>query len=369
MKNDDLKYKIGIGLIPKIGPVLTKRLIEYCGSVEGVFREKGKNLLKIPRIGDKLANYITDNKVLEKAEDELDYITKNNIQVLFYLDEDYPDRLSHCYDAPVIIFVRGNANLNKHKVLSIVGTRSATEYGRNICNMLVEGLACNNHDVLIVSGLAYGIDISAHKAALKNNLETVAVLGHGHSTIYPAIHREIARKIVTQGALVSDFPGDETPERTNFIKRNRIIAGLSDAVVVVESAEKGGALITADIANSYNRDVFAYPGRARDKFSRGCNNLIKTNKAALIENYQDIEYFLGWQSDNFNSPPSQKRMFVKLNGDESRILNTLESNSELTVDQISLKCNMQVSKVSALLLNLEFQGLVKCLPGKIYINI
>ncbi len=366
MKNDDLKYKIGIGLIPKIGPVLTKRLIAYCGSAEGVFREKGRNLLKIPRIGDKLADYITCNNVLEKAEKELEFITKNNICTLFYLDENYPERLRHCYDAPVIIFVSGNVNLNKQKVLSIVGTRNATAYGRDICNRLVEGLARNNHDVLIVSGLAYGIDIHAHKAALRNNLETVAVLGHGHSTIYPAMHKEIAGKIAAQGALISDFPASQTPEPNNFVKRNRIIAGLSDAVVVVESAEKGGALITADIANSYNRDVFAVPGRAGDKYSAGCNNLVKTNRAALIENFQDIEYFLGWQPEKLNSPAPQKKLFVELSDDESKVLNILESSSELTIDQISLNSDLPVSKVSALLLNLEFNGLVRCLPGKIY---
>ena len=366
MNNDDLKYKIGIGLIPKIGPVLTKRLIEYCGSVEEVFREKGRNLLKIPRIGDKLASYITGNDVLEKAEKELEFITKNNIKPLFYLDDNYPERLRHCCDAPVIIFVRGNVNLNKQKVLSIVGTRNATEYGRYMCHSLVEGLAQNNHDVVIVSGLAYGIDIHAHKSALKNNLETVAVLGHGLSTIYPSLHKGIAGKIAAQGALISEFMSYEGPEPNNFIRRNRIIAGLSDASVVIESAEKGGALITADIANSYNRDVFACPGRSGDRYSKGCNDLIKNNKAALIENYSDIEYFLGWQPESPYKAPAQKRMFIELNDDESRILNILAGSQELTIDQISLNCNMPVSKVSVLLLNLEFNGLVKCLPGKIY---
>lgn len=366
MNNNDLKHKIGIGLIPKIGPVLTKRLITYCGSLEEVFKEKGRNLSKIPGIGDTLAHYIKENNVLEKAEKEVEFIVKKNIKSLFYLDENYPERLRHCFDAPIIFYYRGDVDFNKQKILSIVGTRNATEYGKEMCNKLVEGLALNNHDVLIVSGLAYGIDIYAHKAALKNNLETIAVLGHGHATLYPALHKEIAAKITTQGALISEFLSHELPEPINFVKRNRIIAGLSDAVVVVESAEKGGALITADIANSYNRDVFAFPGRVKDKFSSGCVNLIKTNKAALIESYKDIEYIMGWQSNNLNSHAPQKKLFVELKNDESRVLNMLEGNSELTIDQIALKCRMPVSKVSVLLLNLEFNGLVKCLPGKIY---
>jgi len=366
MQTDNLKYKIGLGLIPKIGPVLAKRLISYCGSIEGVFREKGRNLAKIPGIGDKIAGYIVDNNVLEKAEKEVEFITENKIKSLFYLDDYYPERLKHCIDAPVIIFVKGNTDINRQKILAIVGTRSATRYGRDMCERLVEGLSQNNHDVLIVSGLAYGIDICAHRAALTNNLETVAVLGHGHAVIYPSAHRGIAKQIISQGALISDFLSYEMPERNNFVKRNRVIAGLSDAVVVVESGEKGGALITADIANSYNRDVFAFPGRVNDRYSVGCNKLIKTNKAALIENYKDLEYILGWQPDHPDSYNPQKKIFVDLKDDESKVLNEIERNSELTVDQISLNCKMPVSKVSALLLNLEFNGLVKCLPGKVY---
>ena len=366
MKDDNLKYKIGIGLIPKIGPVLARRLISFCGSIEGVFREKGRTLTKIPGIGEKLAGYITDNSVMERAEEEVEYITNNNIKSLFYLDVDYPERLKHCDDGPVIIFVKGDAGFNGPKVLAVVGTRNASGYGKDMCDKLVQDMARNNHDVVIVSGLAYGIDICAHKAALKNNLRTMAVLGHGHARIYPAVHEEAARRIISSGALISEFLHDEVPEPNNFVRRNRIIAGLSDAVVVVESGERGGALITADIANSYNRDVFAFPGKVTDRYSAGCNRLIKTNKAALIEDYQDLEYILAWQSDRPVSCSPQKRLFVDLKDDESRILNVVERHSELTIDQISLYCDMPVSKTSALLLSLEFNGLVKCLPGKVY---
>ncbi len=366
MQTDNLKYKIGIGLIPKIGPVLAKRLVAYCGSIEGVFREKNRNLSRIPGIGHKIASYIVDNDVMEKAENEIEFLTDNNIHPLFFLDENFPERLKHCIDAPVIIFVKGNANLNRQKILGIVGTRNATRYGREMCCKLIEDLARNNHDVLIVSGLAYGIDICAHKAALANRLETLAVLGHGHAVIYPRVHTGIASQIVSQGALISDFLSHERPERNNFIKRNRIIAGLSDAIVVVESGEKGGALITADIANSYNRDVFAFPGRVNDRFSAGCNRLIKTNKAALIESYKDLEYILGWESDQTVFRDPQKKIIFDLKDDESKVLNEIEKNTGISIDQISLNCNLPVSKVSALLLNLEFNGLIRSLPGKMY---
>jgi DNA processing protein len=366
MQTDNLKYKIGIGLIPKIGPVLAKRLVTYCGSIEGVFRENSRNLSRIPGIGNKIASYIVDNNVMEKAEKEVEFLINNKIHSLFFLDENYPEKLKHCIDAPVIIFVKGDTNLNRQKTLGIVGTRNATGYGREMCNKLVEGLARNNHDVLIVSGLAYGIDVCAHKAALANRLETLAVLGHGHAVIYPSVHTGIAGQIVSQGALISDFLSYEKPEKNNFVKRNRIIAGLSDAIVVVESGEKGGALITADIANSYNRDVFAFPGRINDRFSVGCNRLIKTNRAALIESYKDLEYIMGWKSDQAVFQNAQKKIIFDLKNDESKVLSEIERNTELSVDQISLNCNLPVSKVSALLLNLEFNGLVKSLPGKIY---
>jgi DNA processing protein len=367
MADDLLKYKIGVGLIPKIGPVLTRRLVSYCGGVEAVFREKRINLEKIPGIGDKLADYVYKNDSLKKAEEEIGFIKKNRITALFYLDEDYPERLRHCEDAPVVIFVKGKTRFNRSKVLSIVGTRNPTDYGKELCRQLVENLAARHPDLLVVSGLAYGIDICAHKSALKNKLETVAILAHGFSVIYPAVHREAARQIIDQGALVTEFLHDEQPEPNNFVKRNRIIAGIADATVVVESGTQGGAMITADIANSYSRDVFAFPGRTFDNYSVGCNRLIKTNRAALIEDARDVEYLMGWQeAEPREKKELQPELFVELSGDEQALLNAIRENSGLTIDQISLQCEIPVSKASALLLNLEFRGLVKCLPGKLY---
>jgi len=310
MNDKNLKYKIAITLIPGIGSITAKKLIAYVGSIEGVFKEKLTNLLKIPGIGKNLANEIYSQDVIGKAEEEIKFIEKYNISCLFYLDDDYPNRLKHCEDSPVTLFVKGNCNFNTPKILSIVGTRSATSAGKQICTNIIADLVKNHPDILIVSGLAYGIDIAAHKASLVNNIKTVAVLGHGLDSIYPSVHKIIATKIVKQGALISEFLSKTIIDKNNFVKRNRIIAGISDATLVVESGIKGGSLITANIANSYNRDVFAVPGRIDDKYSEGCNFLIKTNRAALVENASDINYMLGWESSKSEKRIIQKELFT-----------------------------------------------------------
>ncbi|MBN1144799.1 MAG: DNA-processing protein DprA [Bacteroidales bacterium] len=362
---EDIRYKIAIGLIPKIGPILTKRLIAYCGSVEGVFNEKKTKLSKIPGIAEKLATLISNHKNLDKADQEIEFIEKHRIKALFYLDHEYPERLKLCEDAPIIIYVKGDAILNRQKVVSIVGTRNPTDYGRSMTRNLVEQIAASHPDMLIVSGLAYGIDICAHKSALKNNVDTVGILGHGLSTIYPSAHRETAKLMVEKGALVTEFRHDEKPESPNFVKRNRIIAGLADATIVVESGEQGGALITADIANSYNRDVFAFPGRVDDKYSIGCNRLVKTNRAAMMETLEDLEYLMGWQRTDKKKGNIQGELFTELT-DEEKMLTEIIRQEPAAIDQIAIRGNMPVSKASGILLNLEFKGIVKCLPGKVY---
>lgn len=362
---DTLRYKIGIGMIPKIGPVLTKRLIAYCGSAEGVFTEKKNHLTKIPGIGDRLINHIISHKNLEAADIEIEFINHHKINALFYLDDNYPERLRHCEDAPVVLYVRGNTLFNREKVVSIVGTRNPTEYGRSMTREFVGLLAAAHPDVLVVSGLAYGIDICAHKASLKNNIDTAGVLGHGLSTLYPSVHSEVAKQMVEKGALVTEFRHDEKPESPNFVKRNRIIAGLADATIVMESGEQGGALITADIANSYNRDVFAFPGRVNDKYSVGCNRLIKSNRAALIESLDDLEYLMGWQKAE-KAEAVQKELFIELNNDEKLLIDLIRADGNATIDILAIRSDMPVSKVSSLLLNLEFKGIVRCLPGKVY---
>ncbi len=366
MQNDDLKYKIALSLIPKVGHVTAKKLVSYVGSFEGVFKESKKNLLKIPGIGKILANLIIDSNVIPIAEEEIEFIQKKKVVPVFYLDKTYPERLKHCDDAPILLYTFGNTDLNLRKILSVVGTRKATIEGKTFCENLITDLADRGHNPTIVSGLAYGIDAVAHNSALKNNLPTIAVLGHGLDIIYPASHKKLAKEVIKNGMLMTDFPSKSIRDKNNFIKRNRIIAGLSDATIVVESAEKGGALITADIANSYNRDVFAVPGRITDMYSKGCNNLIKTNKASMLTKVEDLEYILGWEPNDKKNNIVQKELFIELSKDEKRLVDILKEQDELPIDSICIKADMPTSKVSPILLNLEFMGIVKTLPGKLY---
>jgi DNA processing protein len=351
---ESLRYKIAACLIPKVGPVLIKNLISYTGSIEAVFKEKKAVLSGIPGIGNRLAENILCTQALEKAETEIEYINEN-----------YPERLKQCEDSPVMIFVRGNIDLNKEKIISIVGTRKASEYGKQLCERLVREITSRDHRPVIVSGLAYGIDICAHRSALKCGQETAAILGHGLSFLYPSLHRPESDKILENGALITDFIHDQKPEPGNFIRRNRIIAGLADATIVVESGIKGGALITAEYANSYNRDVFAFPGRVGDAYSEGCNRLIKTHKAALIEDVKDLEYILGWSAGT-EKKAEQKKIFHDLTEEEKLIVNVLKEYKELSIDRMCVLCKMPVNMVSSSLINLEFNGIVRCLPGKIY---
>jgi DNA processing protein len=360
-----LKHKIALGLIPRIGDINARKLVAHFGSVEAVFHEPYRTLTKIPGIGSGLAKYICDRSYLEAAEKEAEYVTRQSIRTFFYLDNDYPFRLRQCDDSPVVFFFKGNCDLDASKILSVVGTRSATPRGKEMCDKIVSGLAAGHPDLVIISGLAYGIDIASHKAALSNNLPTIAVLANGLKTIYPSIHTSTADAMLKNGGLLTDFLSDALPERNNFIKRNRIIAGLSDATLVVESGVKGGALITADIAGSYNRDVFAVPGRPEDQWSAGCNSLIKSNKAAMAESSDDIEFFLDWKPEK-SKPPIQRTLFSEMTDTEKMIFDLLSKENELTIDSICRTLNLPVYKLSAMLLQMEFKGIIKCLPGNVY---
>jgi DNA processing protein len=365
MEEVSLRHKIALGIIPRIGDINARKLVSHFGSVEAVFHESYRNLIKIPGIGSELAKQITSRSYLDIADKEIEYLRKNNIRTYFYLDSDYPFRLSQCDDSPVVFFFMGNCDLNASKILSVVGTRNATIKGKEVCEKIIAGLAAGHNDLIIVSGLAYGIDITSHKAALANNLQTIGVLGHGFKTTYPSVHTSVAKAMVKNGGLLTDFISDTLPERNNFIKRNRIIAGLSDATLIVESGIKGGALITSDIANSYNRDVFAVPGRPDDQWSAGCNNMIKNNKAALVENSEDIETYLSWKPSK-KGTPVQKTLFNELTDTEKQIFKQLNIEGELTIDQICQAMEMPVYKLSSMLLQMEFNGIVKCYPGNIY---
>ena len=359
-------YKIAIGFFNGIGPVNTKKVIAYTGSLEGLFKEKKKNLLKIPGIGESFIDKLDREPAIALAYEEVEFIVKNNIQVAFYLDEKYPQRLLNCADSPCTLYYKGHTDFNVSRTISIVGTRNASDYGREMCSKLIQDLSKKNIKPIVISGLAYGIDICAHKAALSNGLQTIAAVGHGLDMMYPSQHRRYAEEIIRQGAIVSEFTSKSKFDPKNFVRRNRIIAGMSDATIVIESAAKGGSLVTADIANSYNRDVFAFPGRAYDKSSIGCNKLIKSNQAHLIEGIADLEYILGWEDTKKEAKVVQTKLFVELSPDEELLIKVLKEERNAPIDMICVKSDLPMSKVSSLLLKLEFDGLIKSLPGKIY---
>jgi DNA processing protein len=358
-----LNYQIALSMFPRIGAVNARRLVAYLGSLDAVFEAPGKALKDIPGIGSNLINIILENRyeMLEKASREVGFIQKHNIKTYFYLDKAFPKRLAQCSDAPVILFQKGDADLNHQRIVSIVGTRSATEYGRELTENLVKGLARAGIEVLVVSGLAFGIDGTAHKAALKNRFPTIGVVGHGLDKLYPSAHKNLARDIVEAGGgILTDFPSGSKIDPGNFPRRNRIIAGLADCTIVVESASKGGALVTADIANSYNRDVFAFPGKVSDQFSAGCNNLIRKNAAALITSANDLIEYMGWEA---NAQPRQQVIMIDLDEDEKQVVELLSGNEIITTDFASRKLNWSVQKINSLMLNLEFKGVLKSLPG------
>jgi DNA processing protein len=360
---DQLLYKIGLTLIPGVGDVLGKKLVAYCGGPEAVFLEKRKSLEKIPGIGIQTVRSILDHNVLHRAEEELVFIDKNKIKPLFYLDKAYPKRLQHCADSPLLVYYLGSADLNHQHIIGVVGTRSATEYGKKLCEQLIEGLTSDN--IMIVSGLAYGIDSCAHRSAVKCGLPTVGVLAHGLDRIYPHLNRGLAERMLENGGLLTEFMSNTNPDRENFPRRNRIVAGMVDALVVVESAKRGGALITADIANSYNRDVFAFPGRIGDMYSEGCNYFIRTNRAVLIESADDIRYIMGWDK-LAGGKPVQTRLFREFSEEEQKIINVFGQEKESTIDALMLQSQLPVSKIAACLLTLEFDGIISALPGKRY---
>lgn len=364
MKSDEeLIYQIGLTLLPEIGPVSVKKLVAHCGGPKEIFREKRKLLHRIQGINKNMVESILNQKVLRRAEEELAFIKKSGISPLFYLTPEYPERLKHCADSPVMLYFRGNANLNHPRIIAVVGTRLPTQHGLQQCEELISEVS--DHNVLIVSGLAYGVDACAHKHAIQCGVPTVGVLAHGLDRIYPPVHKYIAAKMLENGGLLTDYVSQTNPDRQNFPSRNRIVAGMSDAVIVVESGVKGGALITADIANSYSRDVFAIPGRNTDTSSTGCNQMISENKAGILLNGNHLATLMGW-NDKKRKSMRQQEIFINLSDDEERIVNVIRQHGEPVIDQISLHCGITVSRTASLLLELELKGVVRCMPGKRY---
>ena len=357
-------YQIAFTLIPGIGDISGKRFIAYCGGVEAVFRESRKSLEKITGIREATIDALCHPKeFLSRAEQELNYIERNRIRPLFYLDQDYPRRLLQCDDSPMMLYYRGNVTLNANRVVAIVGTRNATEYGKENCVKLVNDLV--GDQVLVVSGLAYGVDTIAHRTAVKADIPTVGVLGNGMQQIYPAANKKLAVEMLQNGGLLTECMSGTLPDRENFPRRNRIIAGMADAVIVIESALKGGSLITADLANSYNRDVFAYPGRVTDPYSQGCNYLIRTNRAHLMEGAANLRYVMRWDQ---NRPVIERQtaLFREYTEEEQRVMECFEGQNMVSLDDIIVKTDLPTTKLASLLLNLEFDGIVMALPGKRY---
>lgn len=364
LKEQDLLYVLALQHVPNIGDIIAKRLIAHCGTAEAVLKERKHRLVKIPGIGNTVISDVHNPEHLKAAEQELKFIENNNIQVAYFEDKLYPYKLKHCIDAPIILFSIGNISLADKPIISIVGTRQITTSGIAFCENLVETL--KPYDPIIVSGFAYGTDITAHKAAVKNELQTIGCLAHGLNQIYPKVHKKYVSSIENNGGFITDFWSSDTFDRNNFLKRNRIIAGLSEATIVIESAEKGGSLVTADISFSYNRDVFAVPGRTTDSQSAGCNNLIKYQKAHMLTNPLDVPYILDWKLGMEAKPVIQKQLFVELDSEEKTIYNYLKDNNKQQLDVIALECSLPIFKVSSTLLNMELKGVVRPLPGKLF---
>ncbi|MEZ0180738.1 DNA-processing protein DprA [Flavobacterium oncorhynchi] len=363
MSDQELFYLLALMKVDGVGDIMAKKLLSNFGNAEAIFRAKSNQIAVIDGVGSVLMKNLKDKTIFEKASKELEFINADGLKVSFFQDDDYPERLKHCIDSPVLIFSSGNINLKNRKIISIVGTRQITSYGTEFCRKLIEDLM--PLDPVIVSGFAYGVDIVAHQLAIENNLQTIGVLAHGLNQIYPKTHKKYMAKMEENGGFITEFWSSTNPDKENFVRRNRIVAGMSEATIVIESADKGGSLITANLANDYNRDVFAVPGRVTDKYSQGCNNLIKTQKANVLTSAADLVYILNWDVEN-KPKTVQKQLFVDLDECEQKIYDFLLKNGKELLDIIAIECDLPLFKLSGTLLNMELKGVVRPLPGKLF---
>lgn len=361
--SNDLLYQISLTLVPNVGPVQAKILTECFGKAEDIFKASKTQLENIEGIGEVRARCIKTFSNFSAAEKEIVFVDKYKIDTLFLSEDKYPKRLLNCCDSPTLLYYRGNADLNFSKVISVIGTRNNTDYGRQQTEQLIEEL--QSFQVLIVSGLAYGIDAIAHKAAVQNNLPTIGVLAHGLDKIYPAQNAHLAKQMLLHGGLLTEFTKETLPDKHNFPRRNRIVAGMADATIVIETAVKGGSMITAELANGYNRDVFAFPGKVTDSKSAGCNHLIKNNKAVLLTDTAQLIEMLGW-SEKKAKRKEQKELFISLSNEEQVLVDILKEKETVHIDEIFLKSGLTSSTVAATMLNLEFQNVIASFPGKMY---
>ncbi|MBO9582952.1 MAG: DNA-processing protein DprA [Flavobacterium sp.] len=366
MSDQDLFSLLALLKVDGVGDILGKKLLHTFGSATEVFKAKSSQLAAVDGIGSVLLKNLKDKSIFEKADRELSFIKNNTIQVSFFQDESYPERLRHCFDAPILLFTAGNIDLKSKKIISIVGTRQITSYGTDFCRKLIEEIA--PLDPVIVSGFAYGVDIVAHQAAMDFNLQTIGVLAHGLNQVYPRTHKKYMAKMEENGGFITEFWSDSNPDKENFVRRNRIVAGMTEATIVIESADKGGSLITANIANEYNRDVFAVPGRVTDKYSQGCNNLIKTQKANVLTSAADLIYMLNWDIKE-KSKSIQKQLFIELQPEEQKIYDFLQKNGKELLDLIAIECEIPIFKLSGILIGMELKGVIRPLPGKLFESI
>ena len=364
MNPDKLLYDIALTQLFMVGPRTARTLIEHFGSAEAVFKEDPNILRLIGNVGAYIADSSYQQEALRRAEQEIEFIIKNNIKVASFDSDEYPYRLKQCSDAPQILYQYGDCDLNAQKFVAIIGTRKATKYGRDLTDDLVKTLAQSNPDTIIISGLAYGIDIAAHKAALEYGLPTIGVMAHGLDRIYPQTHREYASKMIRSGgAIITEYLSKTNPDPQNFVQRNRIVAGMCDVTVVVESAIKGGSLITANIANDYNRDVMAFPGRVGDKTSEGCNKLIRQHKAEIITSAEDLINLMGWSAPEINAV--QQTLFNELTPEQQAVIDVLKIEPQ-HINIISTNLDLSIQKTSALLTEMVFDELIDQLPGDVY---
>ena len=344
-------------------------LIEEVGSAKELIENAGNIKDIVPEAGPRLCELLNDESLIVNAEKEIEFIEKNNIRLICKGDKDYPYRLAECNDAPLVLHCMGNADLNAKHIVSIVGTRHASEYGKSVCENFVADLAKFVPGTLIVSGLAYGIDVCAHRAALKAGLPTVGVLAHGLDRIYPTAHRSTAKSMIENGGLLTEFMSGTNPFPQNFVQRNRIVAGMADATVVIESASKGGSLITASLATGYDRDCFAFPGRINDQYSQGCNELVSRNRAALITSAYDFVEAMNWEmtTKKKSAEDLQTELFPDMSPEETAVITALRENSDgLQVNQMVVQLNTPINKLLPLLFEMEMKGYIKAVAGGCY---
>jgi len=364
MKTEETKLFLGFHFMKGIGIKSAKNLIAKCGGVDNFYSFSKHEIAQKCGISEKTLAKIDRKEALQKADEYTQFFERKDIQTFNYLSSEYPRRLKHCIDAPLLLFGKGKLDFNYTKTVAIVGTRNATQYGKSLVDELIRSFA--DFNVQVISGLAYGIDIHAHKQCIHYGLSTVGVLGHGLDRVYPAVHKGIAQQMEAKGGLLTEFLPGTKPDRENFPTRNRIVAGMCDATIVVESGEKGGSLITAYLANDYNRDVFAYPGDVTRPYSKGCNKLIRLQRAHLISSSADLFYILNWEK-NEKQESLQLPLFTELSDDDKAIIELLQDKNEQSIDELAFQLQLPVSKISSQLLNLEFQGCVKSIPGQRYI--